>query len=288
VTFGPFIMWYYDKHVFPSFFQMVDEVVAPGQGALIQEIAEKYDRILTRYWWITTLPFVLIIMGVFFVGNDYFISEGITTTFEQALYLVFFIYFALFTGLGGHSGIVMMTTIREFSSRVELEIDPLHPDDLGGLSMTGEFAIKTTVLLSTGSLGIPLGLQIARSTQSGVLVYLGAGLYTLILAGTFIYPTYRINQKAQEVRERELSAYRDRIRKMERHLTGISDETNSDHDSSRQQELQLEIQRTRQEFRDFKNVQLYPLSINIIFRLVTSVFLPLLLAVIEMLISGYL
>ena len=287
VTFGPFIVWYYEKQVFPSFFQTVDEVVAPDQDLLIQKIAEKYDTIFSRYWWVTTLPFVLIIISVFFIGNDYFVSEGIKTGSEQSIYLLFFIYFAIFTGFGGHAGIVMMATIREFSDRVELEIDPLHPDSLGGLGTTGEFAIKTTVLLSTGSLGIPLGLQIASATESEGLVYLGISLYTLILAGTFLYPTYRINQKAQEVREQKLTKYRKKIREIESRLANFDDQNNSKHDSSRQQELQLEIQRTRQEFRDFRKVQLYPLSISIFVRLVSSILLPIFLAIIEMFISDF-
>ncbi|MGB9932696.1 ABC transporter C-terminal domain-containing protein [Haloarcula amylolytica] len=286
VTFGPFIVWYYDRRVFPSFFQAVDEVVAPNQEPLIQEIADKYDRIISRYWWVTTLPFAVVIVSVFFVGNDYFVAEGITAVHEQVAYLIFFIYFALFTGFGGHAGIVMMATIHEFSDRVELVIEPLHPDNLGGLSTTGEFAIKTTVLLSTGSLGIPLGLQIATYTGAELLVYLGIGLYTVVLAGSFIYPTYRINKKAQEVRERELGTYQDRIRKLEDRLSSL-DDNESNSDPSRQQQLQLEIQRTRQEFRDFRDVQLYPLSINIIIRLTTSVLLPIFFAIFEIFISDF-
>ena len=93
VTFGPFIVWYYNTRVFPSFFETIDELVAPDQESLIQEIAEKYDKIFSQHWWITTLPFVLIIVSVFFVGNSYFASQGITTNYEQIFYLLFFIYF---------------------------------------------------------------------------------------------------------------------------------------------------------------------------------------------------
>lgn len=290
LTFAPVTAWYYDERALPSFFQSVDEVVAPGQDSLLQEIAKKYDTVVSRYWWVTALPFTVVYILIFFAGNNYFISEGITSLHEQIAYFIFFAYFGLFVGLGFHAGIVMIATTRELSDRVELEIDPLHPDNLGGLSSTGEFAIRTTIILSVGSLMVPLGLQIALYTgaELALLVYSIIGLYSIILAGSFIYPTYRINQKAQEVRDRELSDYRERIRELENRLSGLDNDNESNSDPSHQQQLQLEIQRTREEFRDFQNVQLYPLSISIIIRLITSVFLPIFFAIFELFISDFL
>jgi hypothetical protein len=51
--------------------------------------------------------------------------------------------------------------------------------------------------------------------------------------------------------------------------------------------LQMEIQRARQEFRDNQNVQLYPLSISIITKLISSIILPILFILFDIFISDF-
>lgn len=52
-----------------------------------------------------------------------------------------------------------------------MEIDPLHPDGLGGLSSVGYVAIRTTLLFSAGSLFIPILFRLAPESDLSVVSF---------------------------------------------------------------------------------------------------------------------
>lgn len=288
VVFGPFDVWYYDERLLPGFFDRASEIVAPGQDELLREMATKYERRFARYWWVVVVPWTALVLMVFFVSDGYLASQGITSPVAYWSYFGFFTYWGIFSGLGFHGGITTVLAIREFAETVELSIDPLHPDGLGGLSQIGHFAIRTTLILSTGALALPLSFQLAAEIGLSEPVYLGVGLYVVLIAGIFLYPTFRVNQRAQALRESILDEYRTRIREMESRLDDQMEEVESDAALRENQTLQMEIQRVRREFGDYRNVQLYPLSIGILIQLLSSLLLPILFILFEMMLAQYL
>ncbi|MFB6121900.1 MAG: hypothetical protein ABEJ78_00380 [Haloferacaceae archaeon] len=285
VVVAPFDVWYYDERLLPGFFADIDDVITEAEDDTLRRLAERFDTAYSRYWWVTTLPWVVLVLLVFAFGQGYFASQGITTPVERAAYLGFFVYWLVFAGLRTHGGVITVLTIRAFARDVELEIDPLHPDGLGGLSTVGSFAIRMTLLISLGSLALPLSFQIASHIRYENVVYAGVALFVLLVALNFIYPTYKVNRRAQELRESMLESRRKRIRSLENRLSESFDDGGDD---TSDDVLQLEIQRARREYDDYQNVQLYPLSVGIITRLASSILLPIFFILFELFVSDFL
>ena len=113
----------------------------------------------------------------------------------------------------------------------------------------------------------------------------------VLVALNFVYPTYKVNRRAQDLREKMLDAHRERIRKLEDRLALRAAEDgrdlpDDDLAETNDELLELEIRRARREFEDYQSVQLYPLSIGIITRLVSSILLPVLFILFELFITG--
>lgn len=282
VVVAPFDIWYYDERLSPQFFEDIDNVITDGEKETLDELATRYDTYYARYWWVSTLPWLVLVTAVYVTGLDYFATQGITTLLERAAYFGFFLYWLLIAGLRTHSVIITNLAIRAFAKRVDLDIDPLHPDGLGGLSTVGNLAIRTTLIISSGSFALPLALQLAAHLRYEEVIYAGIGLFVVLTALNFIYPTYVVNRRAQAVREEMLEERRNRIRELENSiaLPNQEDAEFQNHDL-----IQMEIQRARRDYEDYKNVTLYPLSIGIIIRLVSSVLLPIFFTLFDYLIS---
>lgn len=288
---APFDVWYYDERLLPQFFDDIELITATESHDTLRRLATRYDRYYSRYWWVSTLIWVGLVLTVFVVGQGYFRSQGITTLVERGAYLGFFCYWLLFAGLRSHGAVITVFVIHAFAEGVELDVDPLHPDGLGGLSTVGTFAIRMTVITSLGSLALPLSFQIANHIAYAEVVYVGVALFVLLVALNFVYPTYKVNRRAQELREEMLDAHRERIRKLESRLALLAKEGEADLPDDELAEtndelLELEIRRARREFEDYQSVQLYPLSIGIITRLASSILLPVLFILFELFITG--
>jgi len=288
---APYDVWYYDERLLPQFFDDTERITAESDHDTLQRLASRYDTYYSRYWWASTLIWVVLVLFVFAVGQSYFRAQGIDTLVERGAYLGFFCYWLLFAGLRSHGGLITVLVIRAFAERVELDLDPLHPDGLGGLSTVGTFAIRMTLIISVGSLALPLSFQIASRTQYESIVYVGVALFILLVALNFVYPTYKVNRRAQELREEMLDTHRERIRKLEDRLAllsenGEDDLPDDDLAETNDELLELEIRRARREFEDYQSVQLYPLSIGIITRLASSILLPVFFILFELFITG--
>lgn len=317
VVVGPFDVWYFDERLLPGFFKEVDEVLTPSDDETSRSLARKYDTYYATYWWVNVGVWAVLVLGVFVVSQPYLLEQGITTPVERAASLCFFLYWLTIVGLRSHAAIVTVLAIRAFAENATLDIDPLHPDGLGGLSAVGDLAIQVTLIISLGSFALPLSFQLASEVAFGGFVYAGVGLFVLLIALNFLYPTYKMNRRAQSIRERLLEQNRRRIRRLEAELAvpadvsersgsagqvdgtdAVSERSEGEPaasaeklgpDSVRENELvQLEIQRARREFRDHQNVQLYPLSVGIITRLASSILLPICFILFEFFISGQL
>jgi hypothetical protein len=279
VVIGPFDVWYFDQKLLPGFFQDADDTLISTDDTALSDLSRKYDRYYARYWWVNVAVWVVLVLGVFVVSQSYFEAQGIQTIVEKAAYLVFFLYWLIIAGLRTHAALITVLAIRAFAENASLDIDPLHPDGLGGLSSVGEFAIQVTLINSLGSFALPLSFELAAEVNFGLFVYIGVFLFVLNIILLFAYPTYKMNRRAQEVRENVLEENKQRIRELEAQLA--IPEEDDEMSIKEHQLLQMEIQRARQGFRDNQNVQLYPLSISIITRLISSIILPILFIIFD-------
>jgi len=287
---APFDVWYYDERLLPKFFDDIELITATESHDALDRLAKRYDTYYAKYWWVSTLVWVALVLTVFVVGQDYFRAQGIDTLVERGAYLGFFCYWLLFAGLRSHGGLITVFVIRAFAEEVTLDVDPLHPDGLGGLSTVGTFAIRMTIITSLGSLALPLSFQVASHIAYEEVVYVGVALFVLLVALNFLYPTYKVNRRAQDLREKMLDSHRERIRKLEERLAllteGEADLPDDTLAETNDELLELEIRRARREYEDYQNVQLYPLSIGIITRLVSSILLPVCFILFELFVTG--
>jgi len=164
--------------------------------------------------------------------------------------------------------------------RLELTIDPLHPDGLGGVSVFGYLSIRTTLILASGALIVPLQLQYAIETGplTTAVIYLLEVVYSLAIAGSFLYPTVVVYRRANELRESAIDELRTQYARLKRQSGEPRHGASLD---STDDEVEIKLQRIRQEHRDLRRVRLYPLDPSIFIRLLGSVLLPLAFIVVD-------
>ena len=282
---GPAAIWYWDARVFPRFVDQTTDIAA-DPDALIT-VAERYKRVFVgTYPWFA-VPWTALVVGIIGLNVGFFESLGVSGMDDPAfwVYLAFAVWWGLLTGIGFHGAITAIRAIRAVA-RLDLEIDPLQPDGLGGLSSVGYLAIWTTMLISLGSLTLPLAFILGAEGGYTSLVYLAVGLYVVVIAVSFVYPTVSVNRRAQEIRERELERRRSKIRRLQAQAEDLdAGEPRGEAATMSAVATRLEIQRLRDEYAEYADVNLYPLSIGIVTRLISSILLPIGFILFEMVLS---
>lgn len=279
-------IWYWDRRVFPRFVEETTDIV--DDPAALRAVARRYYRSFSDRYWTFTLPWTGLVLAVVALNVGYFRTVGVAGYGDPAfwVYLTFAAWWGLLTGIGFHGAITAVRCIHAVG-RLDFEIEPLHPDGLGGLSAVGYFAIWTTMLISVGSLTLPLAFLLGAEGGYRSLVFLAVGIYVGTIALSFVYPTAYMNRKAQRIREEELEEKRRRIRSLQREARTL-DAASGEDASLEEVATRLEIQRLREEFNEYDTVNLYPLSVGILSRLVSSILLPLFFIVFETYVGSYL
>lgn len=268
VNIAPFLIWYYDERVLPSFFAKISEILPDEAEA--DRLAEKYtsmfaspNPLLTGFWTIAAV-------AIIYTSTDVLQAQGMTGMSAPFLWTTY--AYALFVGLvlsHGFMGPVLTVRLIDEVAALDLQIDPLHPDNLGGLSTVGYCAIRTTLLFSTGSLFLPLLFRFSAAGGSPLLIFGFTAIYIATILATFVYPTLRVNRRAQTLREAALDDLRERYYATERKMAA------PDSDDLAELNRRLELQRIQTKYDNYNAVSLYPLQVSIIVRLIGSVVLPL-------------
>jgi len=268
-VFGPILIWHYDENVFPNFIDEVSDVV-PNQGNLIK-VVDKYERFFSERYWIISVIWTILITSALVANIGFFGRFGVTGVFDPAffVYILFAIWWSIITGIGLHGALTTILCIRAVGN-LELEIDPLHHDGLGGLSTIGYFSIRATLMNSIGSFALPIGFAIASAGQYQTVVYAAVAAYIGFILISFIYPTLYVNRRAQEVRDDVLKKKRQQIQNLKENAS-----VGSAGGEISELETQLKIRTLRDDFHEYKSINLYPLSISILTRLASSILLPI-------------
>ena len=271
VVLGPYQAYKYDTNILPEFFDDVEELIADQDLQALRKRRRHY----LKHFRVKHIPFVLLwtaaVVSVLPLNASYFADQGLV--FGTPLYFVYVIFlldFGVLSGLGLFSVLITIRSIQSIAT-LSITIEPLHPDGLGGLSVFGTFAIWSTLLISNGALAIPLSIEMVTTPFGAAVVYSGISFYVLLILTSFVYPTVKINRKAQQIRESHLEQYRQKIRELETEITEVTSKSQA---STRELCLRMEIERARKEFQNYRDVRLYPLSVGIFVRLLSSVLLP--------------
>lgn len=282
---APYLIWYYDFHLFPEFRDTVEPLIQTD--GVVAAIGERYHRQLATKWWISAIAASIPIPILLYYGDPFLSQRGLFGISDPIFWLVvgLLLWIGVIVGIGFLLVAITFLVIRDVSAQ-PLEIDPMHPDGLGGMSAIGHYAIRTTTLFSLGALLIPLQLQYAATVgkSATMLIYLMGSAYGLFIAGSFFYPTIKINRKAEAIRaeiledlRRQYYTLKDRAKEP---AIGVDVEAT---DQAKEQKLN----RLQEEYREYRNVRLYPLQLPILIRLFTSVILPVLLIGLEYVINSF-
>lgn len=284
---GPAAIWYWDSRVFPQFvMQTADLAVNPER---VREVAADYKRVFSAQYVPFTVVWTGLVVAIIALNLNYFRTLGVAGVDDPAfwVYLLFAVWWGLITGIGFHGAVTAIRAIRAVGN-LEMEIDPLHPDGLGGLSSVGYLAIWTTMFISLGSLTLPLAFILGTEGGYSALVYAAVAIYVVVIVVSFVYPTVYVNRRAQEIREDELETRRAKIRRLQAQANDPANTESSDEAATMDEVAKrLEIQRLRDEFTEYEQVNLYPLSVGIITRLVSSILLPIFFILFETFLSQF-
>lgn len=280
VNLAPFFIWMYDQVVLPEFFDRFRELNTDQER--LTEIAKKYNGFFAEPRPLASVLWGVFVLVIAWAGTPILTEMGMSGGGEPFLWLTY--VYAAYIGvvLGGPGFVGPLTTIlmiREIAG-LDFEIQPLHPDQLGGLSNVGYCAIRTTLLYSTASLFFPLGFQLAAGSGREIWILAILGFYVVTVLGSFVYPTLKINRKAAELREGILDGLRQRSDAVNAELEA------AEGDEQQRIQKQLELQRIRRKYDDYNNVRLYPLQVDIFVRLAASVLLPIMMLFLEFYLLG--
>lgn len=278
INIGPYLIWYYDEHLLPSSFRKISELVYEPDK--MKKLSRKYDNLFTKRYWIPTLIWVAMLVFGFFYSSNLFVKLGF---FEMGgvffwVLLAGVIWAGLLHGAGFTGVLTTLISLREISE-MRIEIDPFHPDHLGGLSPIGFYSIRTTLLFSSGSLFLPLGFEIVAESPSPNLMHFLIGIYILFIALTFLYPVLKIHGEAEESQARKMKELRDEYEEIKTKLSSHTEE--SFKPDIERLVLELEMENKREEYREHKKTSLYPMEIETVAQLLGSILLPLLFLFLE-------
>lgn len=274
VNLAPCLIWYYDERVLPSFFLHLSELVPDRDRR--EDLAERYNRFFAGH----RLSVSLFVTGgavtMVLVSEPALRSQGMVGPGEVFLWTTYAyaVYIGVVLGHGLVGPVTTVLLVREVAQH-ELEIDPLHPDNLGGLSTVGYIAINTTLLFSSFSLFLPLFFYFSSAGGVSTVIFAIAAIYISIVLVLFVYPTAIVNRRAQEYRDSVLEELRGQHAELERELDS------SDRNEMAELNTRLELQRVQRSYDNYNSVSLYPLQIGILTRLLGSIVLPLLFLIIE-------
>ena len=265
---GPAFVWYYDERLYPLFVEEMSDVVTDQNE--LKAIADRYHALFAERYWLAVVPWTPALVAAYVLNFEFFLAYGISGFFDPAalVYFLLVLWMGLLTGIGLHMAVVSVFFIHEVG-KLELVIDPLHPDGFGGLSSIGRFTIWTTLLISIGSLAFPLAFAIAAQGGYSSIVYTVVAVYIGVLLLSFFYPTVYINRKANAARNDVLEEKRRRIQALSERII----EPDSGEDDVGRLATQLDVMKN--EFEAYRKLTLYPLSVGLITRLASSILLPL-------------
>jgi hypothetical protein len=275
LNFGPFFIWYYDQRLLPEFFHRVEDLIPNSRE--LASLALKYERLFARGSWILIIPWITLIILIV-NPRDYIFNVAGINGFQDPfswLFLGAALWLSFLAGFGSWGVVVTILAIRDISNR-NLAIDPLHTDRRGGLGCFGYYAIGTTLLFSSGSVILPMAFQlIAEKTSAKSIMYIFVLIYSLLILLSFVYPIIRINIKAKLLRDKLLDQSRRKYKIIAQALMLPNKELRA------KIEDYIELNKTRADYEDFRNVKLYPFELDTIAKLASSVLLPILFMIIQ-------
>jgi hypothetical protein len=275
VNLGPYLIWYYDQKLLPEFFERAIDILPDRED--LNSIERKYAAFFSRKFWIVALPWSGL-LTLLWANLGALPDAGVLGENDPVMWIALaaVAWLGLLTGIGFWGVVATLLAVRDVCQRT-LRIDPLHSDNLGGLSCVGYYAIRTTLLFSSGSFFLPLFFAIlSRASQRLLPLAIPAvAIFSGFILLSFLYPTRITNTKAAISRDRILEELR------EKHARLVREISSNAQNMATKIGLYLELYNLRNEYSDYKSMSLYPFEFDVLVELASSVALPVLFVLLE-------
>lgn len=270
---GPYFIWYYENQTMKRFFKEVNGLISKGE---IQKLQSKYSKSFSKKYWIPIIPWMFFLFAVY--GESFALDVAGTFGYDDIwtwLLTIPIVWIPVIAGMGTWGVITTIAIINE-STKKELRLDSFHSDRRGGLGCIGNYAINTTLLISSGSLFLPMAFQLASQLSYAKFnIYILVVFFIMILLFSFFYPILITQSGAIKQRAKLLERLRHQYNKaldgQKIPKTGINQKLI----------FHLNAARIRTEYLDLININLYPFDISIINKLVSSILFPIIITFLQ-------
>jgi hypothetical protein len=273
---GPYFIWYYERKVLTDFFLRLSDLL-PHQE--VKKLSQKYRNLFAHKFWILIIPWMSFLF--FAYHNGFVLDVAGTFGFHDVwtwLLSIPIIWIPIIAGMGSWGVITTALAVNDVARR-NLTLDPLHVDKRGGIGCIGNYAIGTTILISSGSLFLPMAYQFALHLDSARAdIYFLVSFFIAIILLSFLYPTIITYVRVKEHRKKLLEKLRIKYNKAIRAQELPRKNTRT------KLEYYFDSTRIRTEYSDLSSLTLYPFDISIINKLISSVLFPVLITFIQQLI----
>ena len=215
------------------------------------------------------------LLGVpFVIGADYlsFLVFPQVSIVARAFLISYLSLLFLLAGLG-FWGVVALIRMTLSVKNITVKTNPFNPDRFGGLEFAGSLCIKVTLFFSSGSLVFPLvfeAIQVIRYSTALVLANALTAAYIVAILVAFFVPTLALRDWFLRIKRSHLSPVSEQIGKMlERCLSSGTDE-----EKKRFYDL-ISF------YNEIDKMKVWPFDLPVIVKLLGSISLPILVALIE-------
>jgi len=175
----------------------------------------------------------------------------------------------LLTSIGFWGIFTTMKAVHETSNAFE-KIKPFYKDRLRGLAPFSNFAINTTLLFATGTLFIPMFVDFASGTYNFIFVlYLLLAIFISAIILSYFIPIYFVFTSAKKIKGLELE-------KIGRKYELLMKRDKLDLIN------QIRILNLRNWYNDYKNLKLYPVEIDKIFKLASTILIAVIISALKL------
>lgn len=274
---GPYFIWYYENQTMKRFFKELNGLISNKE---IQKTYRKYAENFSKRFWIPIIPWMFFLFAIY--GENFALDVAGTFGYNDLwtwLLSIPILWIPIIAGMGTWGVVTTITAIDEITKK-KLILDSLHVDRRGGLGCIGNYAINTTILISSGSLFLPMAFQLASQLNSAKSnIYILVLFFIIILLFSFFYPILITQSGAKKQRSKQLE-------KLRGHYNEILKSQKLPHtDTDQRLVLHLDASRVRTEYLDLLSINLLPFDVSIINKLASSILFPIIITFVQQMIG---
>lgn len=270
---GPYLVWRYEQVILNRHWRLIKKVKQNRSQYL--DYRRKYKGGLarnTRLSLALLLGWIALVVAAFLGSFQFMSGLGVQDPYKDIWWYVWILgvsLYAYITGLG-LLGVSRTVLLSKDLLNIDVALRPYHPDGHGGLACLSSLLIETTVIFSSGSLFVPILLDLGQSLHNwgGLLALTLVLVYSVAIASSFFVPALFIYRKVTKEIAFRAEQLIDRIERIE---TGPEA-------SSKQLMYSFNL---RHDCRDLGTMVAWPIDVEKIITLFGTIALPVILFVFE-------